>query len=140
MGAVKTGDIVYLETQPEGGYWNRFGEIGSGKKRDKDTDAILHQVFRLAQDATNETRGTYERDPVWVSTSSIISHLRVKNASTFHDAWEQLGFSVQTCDQGTSLVFQCIGEDDGEELRSIDSYSTLDSDDESSINSFVINE
>lgn len=134
MTRIKTGDILFLPLSTEKAF-----EVGPGKFRSEDT--VYYEVYPIAQKPDSE-QFAYQTDPVWIDKKEIGEHYTVRNAKDFHHAWVSLGYEV--CTDGPDITFRklfdyepieddtCVeslsslSDDEDDEIRSVDSYSTSD--------------
>ena len=151
MTRIKAGDILYLPFDDE---HEHVFEVGPGKFRSDDNASVFYEVYPIAKKPGHETEFVYLEEPVWIEKKQIGEHYPVRNTEAFHNAWVSLGYEVCIDDSNTitfrklfdyepivddacteSLSSSSDHEDD--EIRSVDSYSTDES--EASYDSFVTN-
>lgn len=138
---IKAGDILYLPYSTDLEHEHAF-EVGPGKFRSDDT--VYYEVYPIAKKTNCETEFVYLTDPVWIEKKEIGEHYSVRNAEDFHHAWVSLGYEV--CIDGSDIAFRklfdyepieddtCVeslsslSDDEDDEIRSVDSYSTGDGD------------
>jgi len=134
---VKASDIVSFVHEGQ----LHYGEIGPGK-RYTTPDLVHFEVYPI-----HETGPYFEYadDPVWVNYQDIATHQSVRNRKDFHNAWIALAFNPIVTDDHVcfekmfdtecqisekafaSLDHLYTSDDDDMSLRSIDSYSTVES-------------
>lgn len=124
-----------------------YGEIGPGIR--KTLESVSFEVYPI-----HETPGAgyyeYAEEPVWVDYRHIEQHFRVRNKYDFHHAWISLDFNPMVTEDNhvyfermncsndeinrTNKPFAILEDlymtdNDDESLRSVDTYSTEESED-----------
>ena len=153
MTRIKTGDIVYLPFDDE---YEHIFEVGPGKLRTNDENSnsiVCYEVYPIVR-IPDENKYIYATDPIWINKKEISEHYAVRNAIDFYHAWASLGFDV--CTDNSNISFHklfdyepniddaCVeslssqSDEEYEEIRSMDSYSTTTDGSESN-DSFITN-
>lgn len=130
----------------------RYGEVGPGRKRDN--DVMWFEVYAIER---SDGLYAYSTEPVWVDHTRICKHFSVRKAEDFHKAWISLDFQPIVRENDvvfepmfdnvlettpTSFLFDSVEnlfeeDNDNASLRSVDSYSTEESEDDET-DSFIV--
>jgi hypothetical protein len=128
---IKCGDILFLPYLPE-----QFVEVGPGKRRD---DTVHYEVFPIVNKGAFYE---YDQESIWIPKKAIGEHYSVFDKEDFHNAWVSLGF--EPVPQNDTVRFNRMFEyemttndckeslstdsDTQSDLRSVCSWSTIESD------------
>lgn len=151
---VKCSDIVSFSYPPSD--CCHYGEIGPGRKHD-DEGSMWFEVYPVRR--SSKDRFTYTT-PVWVQHTWIRQHFSVRKVDDFHKAWIAFGFNPvviadadvvfellfdEPIDTPNAILFRSVNdlferEDDDRSLRSVDTYSTDESEDDESFITYTDSE
>lgn len=120
-----------------------YGEVGPGRKRDN--HVVWFEVYPIERQPGGIY--AYRTEPEWVDHTRICKHFSVRKAEDFHMAWISLEFKPivsendvvfeplfeDLSNNNTTPLFDSMEnlfeeDDDDASLRSVDSYSTDESD------------
>jgi hypothetical protein len=138
---IRCGDVVFMPYE-----YRRFGEVGPCKYKDAQGESI-YEVYTIKQVGSHFE---YDTQPLKINKKSIAEHYVVKDREDFLFAWISMGFEPLLDDDVIRFV-HLVDHDyapdseyeaslssessENSDLRSNDTYSTLDETD--SLDSFV---